>query len=321
MFTKMLFSTLLLLSLIGWQSAAVKRPKLLGVAHMAVAVSDIEKARAFYKDFLGFEEAYAMQHADGLRKITFFKINDQQYIELIPGYKTGEDRLRHIAFYTDNTEQLRQYLKAKGVATPDKANKVRIGNTSFNVKDPEGHTVEFTQYESSGWTLREQGKFIGKQRISARIMHLGIIIGDVPAAMGFYKDILGFSEFWRGNARNSDTVSWINMRLPDSADYVEFMLYANKPAPDARTSQHHICLEVPDIEKALAQLEASSARKQYTRSLEIRTGVNQRRQLNLFDPDGTRIELMEPRTVDGNPAPSSTSPLPVVKLPAVKKAS
>lgn len=313
MLTKILLSALLLLSLIGWQTITPTRPKLLGVAHMALAVSDIEKARVFYKDFMGFDEPYDLKNADGTLSLTFIKINDQQYIELFPGYKAGEDRLRHISFYTDNAEQLRQYLKTKGVTVPDKANKVRIGNTSFNVKDSEGHTVEFTQYEPTGWTIREQGKFIGKQRISARIMHLGIIIGDVPAAMGFYHDILGFNEFWRGNARNTDTVSWINMRLPDSPDYIEFMLYANLPAPDARTSQHHICLEVPDIEKALAQLEASPARKSYTRPLEIRTGVNQRRQLNLFDPDGSRIELMEPRTVDGKPAPSSTSPLPVVK--------
>jgi lactoylglutathione lyase len=100
------------------------------------------------------------------------------------------------------------------------------------------------------------------------------------------------------------------MRLPESEDYVEFMLHTEQPAPDKRGSQHHICLEVLDIDKALARLEANPYRKQYSRPLEIRTGVNRRRQLNLFDPDGTRIELMEPRTVDGQPALSSTAPLP-----------
>lgn len=313
MFTKIFLFVLFLFCSIAWQAAPPKRPRLLGVAHMALGVSDIEKSRAFYKDFLGFDEPFDLKNNDGSLSLTFIKVNDQQYIELFPGLKPGEDRLRHISFYTDNAEQLRQYLRAKGVSTPDKANKVRIGNTSFNVKDPEGHTVEFTQYEPTGWTLREHGKYLGKDRISARIMHLGIIVGDVPAAQGFYRDILGFSEFWRGNARNTDTVSWINMRLPDSPDYIEWMLYSALPAPDNRLSQHHICLEVPDIEQALKVLEARPNRKSYTRPLEIRTGVNQRRQLNLYDPDGTRIELMEPRTVDGKPAPSSTSPLPVVK--------
>ena len=32
--------------------------------------------------------------------------------------------------------------------------------------------------------------------------------------------------------------------------------------------------------------------------------------MNLYDPDGTRVELMEPQTVDGQPVPSSTAPPP-----------
>ena len=39
-------------------------------------------------------------------------------------------------------------------------------------------------------------------------------------------------------------------------------------------------------------------------------GTNRKRQLNLFDADGTRVELMEPRTVDGQPVPPSTAPPP-----------
>jgi hypothetical protein len=44
--------------------------------------------------------------------------------------------------------------------------------------------------------------------------------------------------------------------------------------------------------------------------MDIQTGVNRKRQLNLYDPDGTRVELMEPRTVDGTQAPPSTAPPP-----------
>ncbi|MBS1810873.1 MAG: VOC family protein [Acidobacteria bacterium] len=287
-----------------------KRPRLLGVAHMALYVTDIEKTRGFYRDWLGFQEPYDLKNADGSLSMTFFKVNEEQYIEIFPGLKPEQDRLNHIAFQTDNAEALRVYLASRGVNVPDKVNKVRIGNTSFNVKDPEGHTVEFTQYEPNGWTRREKGKFLGLNPISKRIMHVGIIVGDAPEASKFYTNVLGLTEFWRGSALNAKTVSWMNMRLPDSPDYVEFMLYSNLPAPTQRGSQHHICLEVPDIEKALAQLEANPYRKQYTRTLEIRTGINRRRQLNLFDPDGTRIELMEPRTVDRQPPPSSTLPLP-----------
>jgi lactoylglutathione lyase len=49
--------------------------------------------------------------------------------------------------------------------------------------------------------------------------------------------------------------------------------------------------------------------------MEIRTGVNRKRQINVFDPDGTRVELMEPNTVDGVPAPSSTAAPPIREKP------
>ena len=310
MTTRTLAFCLLCLTLCSLAARQPKRPRLLGVAHMALFVSDIEKTRGFYHDFLGFQEPYDLKNTDGSLSMTFFKVNEDQYIEIFPSLKPEQDRLNHIAFQTDDAEALRIYLAARGVKTPDKVNKVRIGNISFNVKDPEGHTVEITQYEASGWTRREKGKFLSAAPISKRILHVGIIVGDATEATKFYTDVLGLKEFWRGNALNAKTVSWINMRLPESSDYVEFMLYSDLPAPTQRGSQHHICLEVPDIEKAMAQLEASPYRKQYTRPLEIRTGINRRRQLNLFDPDGTRIELMEPGTVDGQPAPVSTLPLP-----------
>jgi lactoylglutathione lyase len=48
----------------------------------------------------------------------------------------------------------------------------------------------------------------------------------------------------------------------------------------------------------------------YARPMEVRTGVNRKRQMNLFDPDGTRSELMEPCTVDRTPTPPYTAAPP-----------
>jgi lactoylglutathione lyase len=42
----------------------------------------------------------------------------------------------------------------------------------------------------------------------------------------------------------------------------------------------------------------------------VKTGVNRKRQVNCFDPDGTRVEIMESHTVDGMPATSSPAPAP-----------
>ncbi len=284
-----------------------KRPRVLGVAHIALFVSDIEKSRAFYKDFLGFGEPFQLDNPDGGLRLTFIKVNDRQYVELFPGLKPGADRLNHISIQTDNADAMRVYLASRGVAVPAKTPKGRIKNSNFNVKDPDGHTVEIVQYEPDGWSAREKGKFMSGARISERMLHLGIIVGDLAAANKFYGDILGFHEIWRGS-RDGQVLSWTNMQVPDGEDYIEFMLYKDLPDPDHRGTQHHICLETPDLAQAQARLEAR--RGTYKLPMEARTGTNRRRQLNLYDPDGTRVELMEPVTVDGKPTPSSQAPPP-----------
>lgn len=285
------------------------RPRILGVAHIAVYASDFEKSRAFYRDFLGYEEPYSLSKPDGSPSMTFFKVNERQYIELSPETTPKTDRLNHISIETDNAEAMRVYLASRGVKVPDKVGKGRIGNSNFNIKDPEGHTVEIVQYEPSGWTVREKGKHLGANRISTRMSHVGIIVLSLDTETKFYQDVLGFKETWRGS-RSGTELSWTNMKVPDGEDYIEFMLYKEAPEPTARGSAHHLCLEVSDVPGSVANLEARPYRKEYSRQLEVRTGINRKRQANLFDPDGTRTEVMERTTIDGKPTPSSTAPPP-----------
>ncbi len=299
-----------------WLSSAVPaqqpvaRPKILGVAHLAVFVSDLPKARAFYGDLLGFAEPFTLPKADGSVEIAFVKINDRQWIELFNRPSVGEGQLNHIAIYTDDADGMRDYLASRGVAVPERVPKGRTGNKNFMVKDPDGHNVEIVEYQADSWTARDAGQHLPATRLSEQAMHVGILVGSLEASMKFYNGILGFEEFWRGSAATSKTLSWVNMRVPDGTDYIEFMLYDEKPAPDRRGSAHHLCLVVPDAEKAVTDFNARPSRASYSRPVEIRTGINRKRQVNLFDPDGTRVELMEPNTIDGKPTPSSALPPP-----------
>jgi lactoylglutathione lyase len=173
--------------------------------------------------------------------------------------------------------------------------------------------VEIVGYQSDSWTARETGKFMPETRISDHIMHVGVLVGDLDKANHFYHDILGFNEFWRGSG-SPRMLSWVNMRVPEGDDYLEFMLYNTIPGPDNRGTKNHMSLTVPDADKALAELRKRAAMGLYHapegKEMAIQVGVNKKRQINLYDPDGTRIELMEPKTVDGKPAPNSTAPAP-----------
>jgi catechol 2,3-dioxygenase-like lactoylglutathione lyase family enzyme len=288
----------------------IDRPRLLGIAHLAVFVSDPAASRAFYKDLLGFEESFAISATPTSPARAFVKINNRQWIELIDAPNAGEGQLDHVALYTADAGKLRQYLAARGVPVPEAAAIGPTGDRSFTVSDPDGHRVEFVEYRADSRTGQDAGRHLPRTRISDRVLHVGILIGDLARASSFYSGILGFEESWRGSAANSPTLSRVNMRVPDGTDYLEFMLYGEKPAPDRRGTAHHLCLLVSDAAEAIAELESRPARKQYARPIELRTGINRKRQVNLFDPDGTRVELMESDTVDGKPAPSSTLPPP-----------
>ncbi len=287
--------------------AAPKRPKILGVAHIALFVHDIEKSRAYYRDLLGYNEVFKLDNTDGSLSLTFVKINERQYIELFPEKTPGTDRLNHISIEVDDAEAMRVYLGSKGVKVPAKVGKGRVKNSNFNVTDPDGHTLEIVQYEPDGWTKRDVGKALDGPRISTRMAHLGIIVGKLEPAMKFYGEVLGFKEIWRGS-KDGKVLNWVNMKVPEGDDYIEFMLYDQMPSLTSLGTLHHICLEVHDIEKSVADLEKRPARKNYTRPMEIKTGTNRKRQMNLYDPDGTRSELMEPHTIDGKPTPPSTAP-------------
>ena len=217
--------------------------------------------------------------------------------------------MNHISFFTDSAGDMRAYLAAKGVKVPEKVGKGKIGNSNFNITDPDGHTVEIVQYQPDSWTRREKGKHMPDTRISMHIPHVGVLVRQLDASQKFYGDILGFQEFWRGSS-SGKVLSWVNMRVPDGGDYLELMLYSTPPDAKQMGVKNHVCLVTPDIEKAVAALEARPARKSYAQPIEIRTGVNGKRQANLFDPDGTRIELMEPNTANGKTVPPSTAPPP-----------
>jgi lactoylglutathione lyase len=280
------------------------------VAHYSIFVSDLAKARAFYEDFLGYEEAFTLPKPDGTVQMVFLKINDHQWVELVNQPNKGEGQLNHLGLYTDDVERLRQYLAARQVKVPDAVTTNRIGNRKISVLDPDGHTVEIVQYMPDSFTGKDNGKHMPATRISDRMMHAGILVGNLDAAAKFYGGILGCRETWRGNSLTSTTLNWVNMRVPDGDNHVEFMLYKDIPPPNRRGSPHHICLVVPDIKKAVETLEARPARQNYARELKINIGVDNKRQVGLFDPDGTRVEMMEVDTIDGKPATSSTLPPP-----------
>src|ERR1035438_4160315 len=94
---------LLVLSTLCASQQGVPRPRILGVAHMALYVNDLAKARIFYEDFLGYGEPFHLMNKEGTaERIAFVKINEDQYLELFAEKPREEGfQLNHISFWTD----------------------------------------------------------------------------------------------------------------------------------------------------------------------------------------------------------------------------
>jgi catechol 2,3-dioxygenase-like lactoylglutathione lyase family enzyme len=140
--------------------------------------------------------------------------------------------------------------------------------------------------------MRHFGKLLPESRIAKRMIHVGVIIHDRTAADAFYRDILGFQVMWYGG-RTEDRVDYVDMRVPEGSDWLEYMLNVNNPTPKTRGVMHHLALGVPDIQPATK----SVSERGYTPPQPPKIGVDGKWQLNLYDPNLTRAELMEFRPV------------------------
>ena len=275
-------------------AAAPTRPAIIGVSHIGLKTDDLAAARKFYTNVLGFSEAFSLDDPPGKLLLTYFKVNDHQFIEVFPEPKTpNEGELSHIAFETADAEQLRAYLGSRGVTVPDKLDPMLDGNRGFEVKDPDGHTIEFVQLMPGSLHTRDFGKHLPDTRISQHIIHVGVTVRDRAAADKFYKDILGFQQTWQGGMKDTET-DWVDMRVPEGTDWLEYMLNVGDH-PSLRTLGvvNHVALGVPNVNNAYKEL----LQRAPNLSEKPKIGRDGKWQLNLYDPNLTRAELMEPKPV------------------------
>jgi catechol 2,3-dioxygenase-like lactoylglutathione lyase family enzyme len=279
----------------GAQSAGsvAKRPPIVGVAHIGLQVSDLNAAENFYGHVLGYGH-FSLNRPTGEFFLNYYKVNDHQYLEIYPTLKDpAQDRMTHFAFETTNIQQLRDYLASKNVTVPETLKPGLDKNISFSVKDPEGHRVEFVQYFPGSLHGSYFGKLMPDTRLSDHVIHVGVTIKDRQVADTFYKDILGFKLKWYGGRTDTET-DWVDMQVPDGTDWLEYMLNVKDPTPQRLGVAHHFALGVKSIQPGAEEV----IKRGYKPPSPPKIGRDGKWQLNLFDPDLTRSELMEFKPVE-----------------------
>lgn len=265
------------------------RPRITGISHMAVYTSDPVAAEHFYVDELGASKEADPENPRGV----VYRMSERQFIEVLPLPENHSiSRLDHVAFETSDADALHAYLAAHHYRDMDAVKTSSDGSKWFFTRDPEGNRVEFHQ-------AADHPFHAATNLVSPRIIHVGFLVKDRAKEDSFYRGLLGFRPYWYG-AMHPGKLDWVAQQVPDGPDWLEYMMTG--PGSDTNASKvdgrelgvmNHFSLGVRNMEKAVTALYVSDAIRFSPRHDGPTMGKDGKWQANLYDPDGTRVELME----------------------------
>ncbi len=266
--------------------AQAQRPAITGISHMCVYAHDMAASDNFYNHILGATKAPDPQSPAGTR----YYFSPTQFIEVLPLPADHTiSRMACVAYTTTNAAALRSYLAAHNLAHLSELHTSTNGAHWFDTQDPEGNTVQFLQ--------NGRAQAITSHPISDHIIHMGYLVHSRADEDHFYRDLLGFRPYWHG-AMKPDATDWISQQVPNGHDWIEYMLVG--PGSDTPLDHinereigvlNHFSLGVANMERAVTILYQQD--RLPPRHDGPQMGKDGKWQANFYDPDGTRVELME----------------------------
>lgn len=257
-------------------AAAQVRPAITGIAFVRVEAADLTASDAFYSGTLGYKP---VEGTDGIRR---YGVNASQWIEM-QGLTAGAvpSRMPVVGFTTRDVSGLKRYLAAHGVPVVG-----ALESGGFTVRDPEGNLIAFVQTGAMKGTLE-----ISARASSRRIIHAGFVVNDSAKEDGFYRTLLGFRTYWQGGQTDGRT-DYMSLQVPEGRDWLEYMLNSGQQM-DARQLgvMNHFSLGVAHMSDAIEALKRNACTGADCSKTQM--GRDGKVQLNLFDPDKTRVEFME----------------------------
>jgi lactoylglutathione lyase len=121
------------------------------IGHIALRARELEKTVAFYRDTLGFPEAFRMYDSAGLPNNVHVFVGGDQFLEIFPN-GTEEREITgktigpaHICFEVDDALKKQEEIHARGAVIDKAAAQGGSKCINFWTHDPDGVSLEFAQ--------------------------------------------------------------------------------------------------------------------------------------------------------------------------------
>jgi catechol 2,3-dioxygenase-like lactoylglutathione lyase family enzyme len=127
-----------------------------GIAHMCFTVSDLDKSIEFYRDKMGFRQAFDLNLNDGKVRGVYFHVGGRTFLELFEGEPRpdgGNGSFSHFCIEVADIEKMVSALRGRGVEVSD-PKMGQDGSYQAWVRDPDGNRIELHQYTSQSLQAR-----------------------------------------------------------------------------------------------------------------------------------------------------------------------
>lgn len=281
-----------------------------GFQHVTISVSDADRALAFYRDLLGFPVLGRLYYRNQVGLvIDFLALGNNALLEIFsfqaptkPSEWLPDDLqlgLRHVGFQVRSVDETAARLRSAGVEFTLDPLDAHGGVRIAFFKDPDGTLLEIVegrlQYDTGPatvppWPGAAQGPEDGRE---LTFDHVTLSASDLPQALHFYRDILGFPVL--GQLCPRDERGFTITYLQAGSAVLELFSFSvptihHRWNPDETVlGLKHLGFYVDDVDAVAARLRAAQVPFIYppTDALgAVKTAF-------FADPDGNALELID----------------------------
>ncbi len=240
-----------------------------------INVTDLEKARKFYGNTLGF----------GLKSETarYIELDSRDIIKLflykVPLLLPESKNETKVAFtlQVNDIDASIQTLKGKGVDFGDEQKRKEGVGYAIYIKDPFETAISLMHQ-----TVGDQSPFE-----EPRIYNFGVLVPDMDRAITFYSEMLGF-------VQRSNRYLPLDMPLGHADKSFGFMLHyriGTEPTRHNTSSNEHVVIlfQTDNLDKAIGMLKEKGVQFLEKKPVETELG----RHISFYDPFGYLSELYE----------------------------